>query len=417
MKGNETLFRYYISPSNNIPDDDGTNRLIKNVRSNFELERNFMSLADEVIVLSRATKNIIKNDYHIQKDKLLLVYNGLDISDVSGSMPQGIDSFKDSERKYLLYVGRLDEIKGVSYLVKAFNKLSQEDARLHLIIVGDGDFASCLNATNGNWERITFTGKISKEYLEQIYPKITLGILPSFHEQCSYAAIEMMAHGIPMVITDSTGLKEMLEEYPPCIVSINQENFSEEEFVDALYSAIHTLVSDEARLQEVSSLVKRLYQEKYTQSLMSAGYLSLLKAKDYPIFSKDLLYMIDRRMIALIDSCPDIDTSFFGMTGIGYYLWYRICTLKDSDNKQDMSHSLLLQEYMIYWMDWIYETILQETDIPSELVDVLYKIKDTDFYKTRTSELIKLVPSLNSEKAISEEHILSNALKIFNCKI
>lgn len=417
LKGNDTLFRYYISPSNNIPDDDGTNRLIKNVRSNFELERNFMSLADEVIVLSRATKNIIKNDYHIQKDKLLLVYNGLDISDVSGSMPQGVDSFKDSERKYLLYVGRLDEIKGVSYLVKAFNKLSQEDARLHLIIVGDGDFASCLNATNGNWERITFTGKISKEYLEQIYPKITLGILPSFHEQCSYAAIEMMAHGIPMVITDSTGLKEMLEEYPPCIVSINQENFSEEEFVDALYSAIHTLVSDEARLQEVSSLVKRLYQEKYTQSLMSAGYLSLLKAKDYPIFSKDLLYMIDRRMIALIDSCPDIDTSFFGMTGIGYYLWYRICTLKDSDNRQDMSHSLLLQEYMIYWMDWIYETILQETDIPSELVDVLYKIKDTDFYKTRTSELIKLVPSLNSEKAISEEHILSNALKIFNCKI
>ena len=417
LKGNETLFRYYISPSNNIPDDDGTNRLIKNVRSNFELERNFMSLADEVIVLSRATKNIIKNDYHIQKDKLLLVYNGLDISDVSGSMPQGIDSFKDSERKYLLYVGRLDEIKGVSYLVKAFNKLSQEDARLHLIIVGDGDFASCLNATNGNWERITFTGKISKEYLEQIYPKITLGILPSFHEQCSYAAIEMMAHGIPMVITDSTGLKEMLEEYPPCIVSINQENFSEEEFVDALYSAIHTLVSDEARLQEVSSLVKRLYQEKYTQSLMSAGYLSLLKAKDYPIFSKDLLYMIDRRMIALIDSCPDIDTSFFGMTGIGCYLWYRICTLKDSDNKQDISHSLLLQEYMIYWMDWIYKTILQETDIPSELVDVLYKIKDTDFYKTKTSELIKLVPSLNSEKAISEEHILSNALRIFNCKI
>ena len=417
LKGNDTLFRYYISPSNNIPDDDGTNRLIKDVRSNFELERNFMSLADEVIVLSRATKNIIKNDYHIQKDKLLLVYNGLDISDVSGSMPQGIDSFKDSERKYLLYVGRLDEIKGVSYLVKAFNKLSQEDARLHLIIVGDGDFASCLNATNGNWERITFTGKISKEYLEQIYPKITLGILPSFHEQCSYAAIEMMAHGIPMVITDSTGLKEMLEEYPPCIVSINQENFSEEEFVDALYSAIHTLVSDEARLQEVSSLVKRLYQEKYTQSLMSAGYLSLLKAKDYPIFSKDLLYMIDRRMIALIDSCPDIDTSFFGMTGIGCYLWYRICTLKDGDDKQDMSHSLLLQEYMIYWMDWIYKTILQETDIPSELVDVLYKIKETDFYKTRTSELIKLVPSLNSEKAISEEHILSNALRIFNCKI
>lgn len=418
LNGNETLFRHYISTATKEKEEKESDMRIQRVRNNFKLERNFMSLADDVVVLSKATKNIIINDYNIQKDKLSLIYNGFDTSDIPEVTENSVESFMGNNVKYLLYVGRLDDIKGVTYLIKAFNKLPKEDEKLHLIIVGDGNFTSCLNAAKGNWERITFTGKIPKEDLRLIYPKIALGILPSFHEQCSYAAIEMMANGIPMVITDSTGLKEMLEDCPSCIVPINQENFSEEEFVDTLYHTIHELISDNDKLHKVSQLVKRLYQEKYALSAMGKGYRVLLKSVNRPIFSKDLLYLIDRRMISLIDSCPDIDTSFFGMTGIGCYLWYRICTLKDSDNKQDMSQSLLLQEYMIYWMDWIYETILQdETYIPSELVDILYKIKDTDFYKTKTAELIKLIPSRNPENIISEEHILSNALKIFNCKI
>ena len=418
LNGNETLFRHYISTATKGKVDKESDSRIQSVRNNFKLERNFMSLADDVVVLSKATKNIIINDYKIHKDKLSLIYNGVDISDIPEATENSVDSFIGNNFKYLLYVGRLDDIKGVTYLIKAFNKLSKEDEKLHLIIVGDGNFTSCLNAAKGIWERITFTGKISKEDLRLIYPKIALGILPSFHEQCSYAAIEMMANGIPMVITDSTGLKEMLEDCPSCIIPINNDNFSEDEFVETIYHTIHQLISDNDRLQEASQLVKRLYQERYTLSVMGKGYLALLKSVNRPIFSKDLLYLIDRRMISLIDSCPDIDTSFFGMTGIGCYLWYRICTLKDSDNKLDMSQSLLLQEYMIYWMDWIYETISQdETYIPSELVDILYKIKDTDFYKTKTAELIKLIPSRNPENIISEEHILSNALKIFNCKI
>ena len=98
LKGNDTLFRYYISPSNNIPDDDGTNRLIKNVRSNFELERNFMSLADEVIVLSRATKNIIKNDYELFKricDKIKSRYGFKEIDDIDINGKRIIDAFEN----------------------------------------------------------------------------------------------------------------------------------------------------------------------------------------------------------------------------------------------------------------------------------------------------------------------------------
>ena len=36
--------------------------------------------------------------------------------------------------------------------------------------------------------------------------------MPSFHEQCSYVAIEMMMHGIPLIASTTTGLKEMVTD-------------------------------------------------------------------------------------------------------------------------------------------------------------------------------------------------------------
>ena len=227
-----------------------------------------------------------------------------------------------------------------------------------------------------------------------------------------------MAHGIPMVITDSTGLKEMLEDCPSCIIPINNDNFSEDEFVETIYHTIHQLISDNDRLLEASQLVKRLYQERYTLSVMGKGYLSLLNSANRPVFSKDLLYLIDRRVISLIDSCPDIDTSFFGMTGIGCYLWYRICTMKNTPDKQDISQSLLLQEYMIYWMDWIYETLqLGDEQYPAELSDLTKELKDNMFYTIQANKLANATENKVQEKNTDEITILANALKIFRCKI
>ena len=39
-----------------------------------------------------------------------------------------------------------------------------------------------------------------------------MGVMPSFHEQCSYVGIEMLMHGLPVIGTDTTGLKEMVED-------------------------------------------------------------------------------------------------------------------------------------------------------------------------------------------------------------
>ena len=57
-----------------------------------------------------------------------------------------------------------------------------------------------------------FTGKLSKQELYQFYQIADVGVMLSKHEQCSFVAIEMMMHGIPIIASDSTGLDEMVSD-------------------------------------------------------------------------------------------------------------------------------------------------------------------------------------------------------------
>ena len=82
----------------------------------------------------------------------------------------------------------------------------------HLIIAGNGFFDFYMKACEDIWMNITWTGLLSKDKLIDLYAIADIGVMPSFHEQCSFVAIEMMMHGIPFIASTTTGLNEMVEE-------------------------------------------------------------------------------------------------------------------------------------------------------------------------------------------------------------
>ena len=69
-----------------------------------------------------------------------------------------------------------------------------------------------MKACSGIRNKVTFTGKVDKDELYAFYRIADVGGMPSFHEQCSYVGIEMLMHGLPVIGTDTTGLKEMVED-------------------------------------------------------------------------------------------------------------------------------------------------------------------------------------------------------------
>lgn len=209
LNGNTTLFRKIMQDCR----DGKTQGRFKNIVDSIEKELAVYSEADSIICLSRYTYELLLEEYGVDAKKISLAYNGLP-DECPAYEEQEVMRIKrdlcfEESGKLVLFVGRLDDIKGVGLLVEAFKIVSDAFPDSRLLIVGEGNYTSCLEKAKNIWGRITFTGRLTKGELYRLYRIADVGVMPSKHEQCSYVAIEMMMFGIPLVSSTSTGLGEM----------------------------------------------------------------------------------------------------------------------------------------------------------------------------------------------------------------
>lgn len=198
------------------------NASVRNIKKNEELilekikeDRCVFDKSDHIICVSEFTYNLLINYYCIDKIKISIIYNGL--KDVVNSyFPSKAKLRKElyitSTEKIILYVGRLHKDKGGEELIKAFRLMLKDNPNCRLVIVGNGDIDLYQKQSKSIWTKIIYTGRINKEQVYKFIQIADVGVLPSFSEQCSYVAIEMMMFGLPIVGTNSTGLEEMIEE-------------------------------------------------------------------------------------------------------------------------------------------------------------------------------------------------------------
>jgi D-inositol-3-phosphate glycosyltransferase len=122
------------------------------------------------------------------------------------------------ERKIILYVGRIEPLKGIDILLKAFAQLEDTtDARL-LVVGGkleDDEELECLKILAlqlGIQERVTFTGSVPQARLPEYYSAADVFVLPSYYESFGLVALESMACGTPVVVSRVGGLKTFIKD-------------------------------------------------------------------------------------------------------------------------------------------------------------------------------------------------------------
>jgi glycosyltransferase involved in cell wall biosynthesis len=110
--------------------------------------------------------------------------------------------------RVVLYIGRLQHEKGVDVLAEAWRSLSIPDATL--LAVGDGPLREVLARlqTNGTMSRVDLRGPTGdvQTYLDAA----DVFVLPSRAEGLSYALLEAMATGVPVVATSVGGNREVV---------------------------------------------------------------------------------------------------------------------------------------------------------------------------------------------------------------
>lgn len=195
-------------------DENTLTEFEKSVYADFESDRKHYQLFDKIICLSQFTNFFLKEYYNVS-GKILVTHNGL--SDLNNKKNSNKNLLLkqwrfSSNEKIILFVGRLNPVKGLSYLIQSFKEVLVLFPNCRLIIAGDGDFSRYTKETGSICTKVTYTGLLDKEQLYDIYSIADIGVLPSLTEQCSYVAIEMMMHSLPMITTSAHGLAKMTKD-------------------------------------------------------------------------------------------------------------------------------------------------------------------------------------------------------------
>jgi len=190
----------------------------QNVKEIFEEELYCMKeMADHLIAIANHSFQTMCNYYNISPQKIKIVPNGLKdsykvISKQEKNRLRNKYHIREDE-KILIFAGRLDPVKGTDYLIEAFRYMLESESSLRLFIVGEGDYQPPLmKKTAPYWAKVSFTGYIPQTELFELYRIADVGICPSLHEEFGYVALEMMMIGLPVIVNESTGLKELIDD-------------------------------------------------------------------------------------------------------------------------------------------------------------------------------------------------------------
>lgn len=189
---------------------DSSEEEIKKV---FEEDKLYYSKVDRCICLSEYMREILCREYGLDATHISVVPNGLnDVPDVAADAELLRKKWNiQAEERIILFAGRLDDVKGIVYLIQAFRMVLRACPKTRLIIVGSGNFNTCLRETKSICTKVTFTGLLEKEELYELYRIATVGVVPSLFEPFGYVAVEMMIHAVPLVVTATSGLNEVVD--------------------------------------------------------------------------------------------------------------------------------------------------------------------------------------------------------------
>jgi glycosyltransferase involved in cell wall biosynthesis len=112
-----------------------------------------------------------------------------------------------------LFVGRLEKIKGINYLLNALNKLSNHNWTL--TVVGNGSQKPNLEKLVEKYNlinKIKFTGLVKPEKLSQFYQASDVFILPSLSEGLPITILEALSHKLTVIATKVGGVPDLINE-------------------------------------------------------------------------------------------------------------------------------------------------------------------------------------------------------------
>lgn len=214
------------------------------------LERVAMTSADAITSPSDDLADFVANDLNYPRNEIRIVRNPIDPAEFS---PEGPLAIKPDGRLTVLFVGRLEERKGIRYLIDAVPKVVAKFPNVRFVIIGDDtnngkgqkSVRAELNrqiAENGCSANLMFIPRIALKELPAHYRSADISVVPSVYDNSPYTSLEAMSCGRPVIGTSGGGTKEYVTHGETGLIVPPRDS-------DALAEAIlHLLQNDAERI-------------------------------------------------------------------------------------------------------------------------------------------------------------------------
>jgi len=204
----------------------------------FDLTRMVLKHASRIFAVSRFTKIEVEKLFGIDPNKIEVVYNAIDHRFLSGHATDADRQFLAERYQvtypFLLYAGRISPHKNLVRIIEAFSALKAELLKqdqyhdLKLIIIGDElskhpDLRRTV-VRGGVQNDVRFMGFVPIEVLRIFYDAAKVFVFPSLYEGFGLPPLEAMAHGTPVLTSNTSSIPEVVGN---AAVLVNPENVFE----------------------------------------------------------------------------------------------------------------------------------------------------------------------------------------------
>lgn len=231
-----------------------------------------LPLADRVVSNSQVTKDSFQwYERLLLNDKAFkVVHNGVNIERIQtlvGETPRS-----DDESTFrICTVGRMVPVKNQSTLLRAFSSVVERHPSAELLLVGDGPLRKDLELLAHELEiagKVRFTGEVPRNRVYELYAQSDLFVIPSFAEGFCVAAVEAMAAGLPVVVSDIPIFHEVINKCGSYADPEKPELFAEK---------IQELLKNKDLRQERSSVCRARAQSEFSLEKTAIDYSNIYK--------------------------------------------------------------------------------------------------------------------------------------------
>lgn len=164
--------------------------------------------ADRLIVVSLNVAEALKRQHAGAASRIVHIPNGADASAAASGDRALLHTLGLAGESYVLAVGRLVPEKGFHELITAFR---DSHIKAKLVIAGGADHQDgyARRLMQQGADDVIFTGRVGRAELNALYGNASLFVLPSHHEGLAIAALEAVAAGAPILVSDIAANKDL----------------------------------------------------------------------------------------------------------------------------------------------------------------------------------------------------------------